>query len=154
MNANRGSTILFHTFFTLALHRVTVHHQAPTTLIPSTHHLGSCEHSRANLEAFKRGKNFYQTTIPYMFSPQQKSPQWLCHCCSCCTVVKPKSFSIPTADLPQPKKYSGLKRSNRLPQQNTYTKQVIRYWFTLRPFLQTISCLNYLHSTYIHKRRE
>lgn len=86
MKANRGSTILFHTFFTLALHRVTVHHQAPTTLTPSTHHLGSCEHSRANLEAFKRGRNFYQTTIPYMFSPQHKSPHWLCHCC---TVEKP-----------------------------------------------------------------
>jgi len=70
----RGRTILFHTFFTFALHRVTVHHQAPTTLIPSTHRLGSCEHSRANLEAFKRETNFYQTTIPYIFSPWQKSP--------------------------------------------------------------------------------
>jgi hypothetical protein len=50
-------------------YRVTVHNQAPTTLTLRTHHLGSCEHSRANLEAFKRGTNFYQITIPYIFSP-------------------------------------------------------------------------------------
>jgi hypothetical protein len=31
---------------------------SPSHLTPSTHHLGSCKHSRANLESFKIGKHF------------------------------------------------------------------------------------------------
>jgi len=79
-------------------------------LTSTTHQLESCEHSRASLEAFKRGKKLVSIKPQLHVQPTAKVTTLtmplllLLHCCQTL-----KSLSIPTADLPQPKKYSGLK---------------------------------------------